>query len=101
VTPRLLLIPTENHTMVPRPEPADLVRFAVEAAGIDGVMVGDDGGVADLGAAVRSVTPAVDRGFSTFCVKPSQFTDDAGRIGEFCRDLVKTMALLGRSGAEI
>ena len=41
--PKLLLILTENHTMRPRPEPADLVRFAVQAerAGIDGVMVSE------------------------------------------------------------
>jgi alkanesulfonate monooxygenase SsuD/methylene tetrahydromethanopterin reductase-like flavin-dependent oxidoreductase (luciferase family) len=41
--PRLLLILTENHTMRPTPDVADLVRFAVEAerAGIDGVMVSE------------------------------------------------------------
>src|SRR5579862_9556360 len=41
--PRLLLILTENWTMRPAPDVADLVRFAVEAeqAGIDGVMVSE------------------------------------------------------------
>ena len=41
--PRLLLILTENWTMRPTPDVADLVRFAVEAerAGIDGVMVSE------------------------------------------------------------
>jgi Luciferase-like monooxygenase len=41
--PRLLLILTENWTMRPVPDVADLVRFAVEAerAGIDGVMVSE------------------------------------------------------------
>ena len=40
---RLLLILTENWTMRPAPDVADLVRFAVEAeqAGIDGVMVSE------------------------------------------------------------
>ncbi len=43
MAPRLLLILTENHTMRPRPDIADLVGFAVQAerAGIDGVMVSE------------------------------------------------------------
>jgi alkanesulfonate monooxygenase SsuD/methylene tetrahydromethanopterin reductase-like flavin-dependent oxidoreductase (luciferase family) len=43
MAPRLLLILTENHTMRPAPDVADLVRFAVEAeqAGIDGIMVSE------------------------------------------------------------
>lgn len=41
--PRMLLILTENWTMKPAPDVADLVRWAVEAerAGIDGVMVSE------------------------------------------------------------
>ena len=41
--PRILLILTENHTMRPEPDVADLVAFAVEAerAGLDGVMVSE------------------------------------------------------------
>jgi probable F420-dependent oxidoreductase len=41
--PRILLILTENHTMRPTPDVADLVAFAVEAerAGLDGVMVSE------------------------------------------------------------
>jgi len=43
MTPRILLILTENHTMAPEPDVADLVAFAVEAerAGLDGVMVSE------------------------------------------------------------
>jgi probable F420-dependent oxidoreductase len=43
MTPKLLLILTENHTMRPTPDVGDLVTFAVEAerAGIDGVMVSE------------------------------------------------------------
>jgi hypothetical protein len=70
--PRLLLILTENWTMRPAPDVADLVRFAVEAerAGIDG--------------------------FTTFCVKPSQFIDETAGIGAFCRELAeKAGALTG------
>ncbi len=41
--PRLLLILTENNTMRPAPDVADLVRFAIiaEQAGIDGIMVSE------------------------------------------------------------
>jgi alkanesulfonate monooxygenase SsuD/methylene tetrahydromethanopterin reductase-like flavin-dependent oxidoreductase (luciferase family) len=41
--PKLLLVLTENHTMRPPPDIADLVEFAViaEQAGIDGVMVSE------------------------------------------------------------
>src|SRR5579859_2154905 len=43
MTPKLLLILTENHTMRPPPDVGDLVAFAVEAerSGIDGVMVSE------------------------------------------------------------
>jgi hypothetical protein len=58
--PRILLILTENHTMRPEPDVADLVAFAVEAehAGLDGVMVSEHvvlGPSAD--AAGRPATP--------------------------------------------
>ncbi|HEX2320810.1 MAG TPA: LLM class flavin-dependent oxidoreductase, partial [Streptosporangiaceae bacterium] len=41
--PRILLILTENHTMRPEPDVADLVGFAAaaERAGLDGVMVSE------------------------------------------------------------
>jgi hypothetical protein len=35
------------------------------------------------------------RGFTTICVKLSQFTDDTSSIGDFCRALVAKVALLG------
>ena len=28
-------------------------------------------------------------GFTTFCVKPSQFIDDVGELPAFCRDVVR------------
>ena len=39
----------------------------------------DEHGVADLGAALASIPEQIEQGFSTFCFKPSQFTDDAQR----------------------
>jgi hypothetical protein len=28
-------------------------------------------------------------GFTTFCIKPSQFTDDPDDVGRLCRDIVR------------
>jgi hypothetical protein len=91
------------------PSDAELatLRDALVAAGRDpgsleyvggtrGTFAGADQ-VADLDQALATIAAQVARGFSTICVKPSQFTDDAAGIGEFCRDLVARVAALGRS----
>jgi hypothetical protein len=44
--------------------------------------------VADLGEALAAIPEQMARGFQTFCIKPSQFIDDARELGAFCRDLV-------------
>jgi hypothetical protein len=36
----------------------------------------------------------VARGFTTICVKPSQFVDDPDRVGAFCRDVVERVGVL-------
>jgi probable F420-dependent oxidoreductase len=91
------------------PSDAELaaLRDALVAAGRDpgaleyvggtrGSFAGPDG-VADLDQALATIAGQVARGFSTICVKPSQFTDDAAGIAEFCRDLVARVAALGGS----
>ena len=55
--------------------------------GIRGTFTGPDG-PADLDQALAGIPPQLARGFRTICVKPSQFTDDPARIGDFCRELV-------------
>jgi hypothetical protein len=45
-------------------------------------------GVADLGLALASIGPQRERGFTTFCLKPSQFTDDPAQVGALCREVV-------------
>lgn len=45
-------------------------------------------GVADLDQALESVPEQVARGFSTICVKPSQFLDDSYAIEAWCQVLV-------------
>ncbi|HEY1324007.1 MAG TPA: TIGR03619 family F420-dependent LLM class oxidoreductase [Streptosporangiaceae bacterium] len=89
-----------------RPDDAGLARIAVamRAAGRDpgeleyvggtrGVFAGPDG-LADLDQALAQIPAQLARGFTTICVKPSQFTDDAASIGAFCHELAaKTAAL--------
>ena len=57
------------------------------------------GDVADLGAAVATIPAQLARGFTTICVKPGQFIDDASRIGSFCRELVARVADLPAAAA--
>lgn len=51
----------------------------------------DDDSVADLGAAMEPIREQLDRGFATFCVKPSQFIDDPALLERFCRDVVRRL----------
>jgi len=50
--------------------------------------------VADLDQALAGIPGQLARGFTTFCVKPSQFIDETARIGEFCRALVSRVSAL-------
>ena len=51
----------------------------------------------DLDRALSAVPAQLARGFTTICVKPSQFTDDTAAIGAFCRSLATRAASLGES----
>ena len=44
--------------------------------------------VADLDEALASIPAQVARGFTSICIKPSQFLDDAGRHASWCREVV-------------
>src|SRR5215471_11761368 len=76
-----------------RPAPAELAVLdaAMRAAGRDpgslelvggarAVFDGPDS-VANLGQALAAIAPQVQDGFTTFCIKPSQFTDNPGEVG--------------------
>ncbi|ELP68594.1 LLM class flavin-dependent oxidoreductase [Streptomyces turgidiscabies] len=52
----------------------------------------DDRSCADLGAALASIPEQMELGFTTFCVKPSQFTDDPDGVGAFCREVMRRVA---------
>jgi hypothetical protein len=89
-----------------RPSDEDLerLRTAMVAAGRDPAELEMVGGTrarfpdrerpADLGEALASIPGQRARGFTTFCVKPSQFVDDLAEIGAFCREVVERVAAL-------
>ncbi len=89
-----------------RPSSGDLDRLAraMAEAGRDIVGLELVGGtrasfagpddLGDLGEALSTVPGQVDRGFTTICVKPSQFIDDADRLPSFCREVVERVAAL-------
>jgi hypothetical protein len=62
---------------------------ALELVGGARAVFPDGGGVADLGQALSAIPPQAAAGFTTFCIKPSQFTDDPAGVGALCRDIVR------------
>jgi probable F420-dependent oxidoreductase len=92
-----------NPLGAPTDEDLERLRRAMSAAGRDVSeleMVGGTRGrfpdattVADLDTALSTIPAQVEGGFTTICIKPSQFIDDSRDIGAFCRDAV------GRVGA--
>ena len=54
----------------------------------------DPSGVADLNEALASIPEQLERGFTTICIKPSQFIDDPAEFGGFCREVVERVGFL-------
>ncbi|MGZ4131187.1 MAG: LLM class flavin-dependent oxidoreductase, partial [Actinomycetota bacterium] len=89
----------------PTADDLDRLRAAMADAGRDMgelEMVGgtrgtfpDANSTADLGEALASIPGQVARGFTSICIKPSQFIDDPSRIGDFCREVVERVAAVG------
>jgi probable F420-dependent oxidoreductase len=52
----------------------------------------DDQSPAGLARALESIPEQMAQGFTTFCVKPSQFTDDPAGVGAFCREVMRRVA---------
>jgi probable F420-dependent oxidoreductase len=88
----------------PKPEDLRRLRTAMGEAGRDMStleMVGGTRGtfphatrVADLGQALESIPAQLTLGFTSFCIKPSQFTDDPRQVGPLCRDVVARVAAI-------
>jgi alkanesulfonate monooxygenase SsuD/methylene tetrahydromethanopterin reductase-like flavin-dependent oxidoreductase (luciferase family) len=89
-----------------RPTPDDLqaLKDAMAEAGRDAAgleMIGgtqavfpDDHSPADLGAALASIPEQLEGGFTTFCIKPNQFIDDADGVGPLCREVIRRVEAL-------
>lgn len=83
----------------PTPEEMKKLADAMAAAGRDLAdleMIGgtravfpDDDSCADLAQALESIPEQMAAGFTTFCIKPSQFTDDPKGVGAFCREVMR------------
>ena len=52
--------------------------------------------LADVGEAMAAIDEQVAAGYSLFCMKPSQYTDDIGEVADICRRMVD---YCGRCGA--
>ncbi len=88
----------------PAPEELERLRTAMDDAGRDvaelelvGGMRGEFPGprsVADLGRALEAIPPQLERGYTTFCFKPSQFTDDPAAVGALSREVVRRVEAL-------
>jgi alkanesulfonate monooxygenase SsuD/methylene tetrahydromethanopterin reductase-like flavin-dependent oxidoreductase (luciferase family) len=57
----------------------------------------DAGSVADLDEALEAIPPQLGRGFTTICIKPSQFIDELDAFPGFCRRVVARVADIGRT----
>jgi probable F420-dependent oxidoreductase len=75
-----------------------LLRAAMIEAGRDPLALEMIGGTravfpdpdrpADLAQALKTIPAQVERGFRTFCFKPSQFTDDPASVPALCEEVV-------------
>jgi probable F420-dependent oxidoreductase len=52
----------------------------------------DAASTADLGEALASIPAQLERGFTTICIKPSQFIDELDEFPGFCREVVERVA---------
>jgi probable F420-dependent oxidoreductase len=88
----------------PTDEELERLRAALAEAGRDlgelelvggtrGRFPGPDS-VADLGEALAAIPGQLERGFTTICIKPSQFLDDPAKLGSWCRNVVARVETL-------
>jgi probable F420-dependent oxidoreductase len=49
----------------------------------------DENSCADLAQAMADLPEQMEKGFTTFCLKPSQFIDDPDQVGAFCKDVIR------------
>lgn len=57
----------------------------------------DDDSCADLGAAMAVIPEQLEQGFTTICIKPSQFIDDPAELPAFCADVMRRAEAFARA----
>ena len=90
----------------PSPEELHAVKAALAADGRDIAELELVGGTsarfpdatscADLGEALSVIPEQLEQGFSTFCLKPSQFIDDPRGVGRLCADVMRRVEAMTR-----
>jgi len=88
----------------PKPGELELLAQAMKDAGRDiselemvggtRVVFPDNDSVASLDQALAVIPEQMEQGFGTFCVKPSQFTDDPDDVAGFCRRVMAWVSML-------
>ena len=54
----------------------------------------DDDSVADLPRALEAIPGQIERGYTSICFKPNQYTDDLAAVGPLCHEIVRRVAAL-------
>jgi probable F420-dependent oxidoreductase len=102
-------IATHGHGFHPfgPPSDADLEQLAagltaagrdiseIELVGGTRATFGGPDEVADVEASMADFAQQIDRGYTTFCMKPSQYTDDIGEVAAICDRMTRYVAGLG------
>ncbi|WP_331766483.1 TIGR03619 family F420-dependent LLM class oxidoreductase [Embleya sp. NBC_00896] len=97
-----------GHGFHPLGQPTDAeltaLRAALTEAGRDPADLEMVGGIrptfpdahspAPIALALESIPEQLARGFTTICVKPSQYTDDLAEVGPLCKEIVRRVAAL-------
>jgi probable F420-dependent oxidoreductase len=88
----------------PRPDELERLTAALRAAGRDPEEIEMIGGTraefpdarspAPLEPALESIPEQMAQGFTSFCIKPSQFIDDSAEFRSWCRSVVRRVAAL-------
>ncbi|HEU5353393.1 MAG TPA: TIGR03619 family F420-dependent LLM class oxidoreductase [Actinocrinis sp.] len=56
----------------------------------------DEHSCADLGQAMADLPEQMEKGFTTFCLKPSQFTDDPDGVAALCKEVMRRADAMAR-----
>lgn len=88
--------PTDDEMAALRSAMADAGRDADALEMVGGIRptFPDDNSPAPIAPALESIPGQMARGFTTICVKPSQYTDDRSEIPSLCREIVRRVGAM-------